>query len=143
MKSFPPKRYMPIALAALFFSPLTETGMAATAHGQDSRYDGGTKLFERYCSKCHGEKADGNGRMARLYRKLHTQLPTNFTLGIYAERTGAYLRQIITQGGEANRMSHFMPPFGQELSPEDIDELVYFIQKTPELTGYPRERTHD
>lgn len=111
--------------------------MAATTHGQDPRYDNGAKVFEHYCSKCHGEKADGNGRMTKLYRKLHSQLPSNFTLGMYTDRTGEYLRKIITHGGEANRMSHYMPPFGQELSPENIEDLIHFIQKTPELTGYP------
>jgi mono/diheme cytochrome c family protein len=116
---------------------LTQNAIAGSGNATDPQYQRGSQVFKNYCSKCHGEKADGNGRMSKLYRKLHAQLPSNFTLGMYTDRTGAYLRKIITEGGEANKMSHYMPPFGQELTAENIDDLIHFIQQTPELTGYP------
>ena len=66
-------------------------------------------------------KADGEGRMVkRLYRKLKIQL-----------------HRIITHGGENNAMSKYMPPFGDELSDENIGDLVRFIKKAPEKYARP------
>jgi len=106
--------------------------------GDDVKFERGKQLFDKYCSRCHGKKADGEGRMVkRLYRRIGTQLPSNFTLGVYSERPEDYLRKIIVDGGENNAMSKYMPPFGSELSEEDVDDLVYLIKQAPER--YARE----
>ncbi|HEX22255.1 MAG TPA: cytochrome c [Chromatiales bacterium] len=110
--------------------PIAPAQTKADAEGQ---YERGEKLFSTYCVRCHGKNADGEGRMVkRLYRKLKTQLPSNFTLGIYSDRPAEYLHKIITNGGENHSMSKYMPPFGEELSAKNIDDLVHFIRKTPE-----------
>ncbi len=107
--------------------------IASTQPEAEARFERGQKLFTTYCSRCHGENADGEGRMVkRLYRRLKTQLPSNFTLGIYADRPAEYLRKIIANGGENHSMSKYMPPFGEELSAENIDDLVHFVKKAPE-----------
>lgn len=107
--------------------------LALAQAGTETQFERGEKLFATYCSRCHGKKADGEGRMVkRLYRRLKTQLPSNFTLGIYADRPAEYLHKIITNGGENHSMSKYMPPFGEELSAGEIDDLVHFIKKTPE-----------
>ena len=117
----------------LLLSATLPIASAQTRGDAEAQYERGKKLFSTYCTRCHGKDADGEGRMVkRLYRKLKTQLPSNFTLGIYSDRPVEYLRKIITSGGENNSMSKHMPPFGEELSAENIDDLVYFIRKTPE-----------
>ena len=108
--------------------------------GADPTFQAGKKTFGRYCAKCHGKGADGEGRMARLYRKLQTQLPSNFTIGVYLSRPDIYLREVISKGGAASAMSQYMPPFGEELSHEQIDNLVHFIKRTPELHGFSPEK---
>ena len=119
-----------LALMLLVAGPLA---MAQTDSGGDARFGRGQKLYDRYCARCHGKEADGEGRMVkRLYRKKGTQLPSNFTLSVYADRPAAYLRKIIVEGGENNDMSKYMPPFGQELSPRDVDDLIYLIKLVPE-----------
>ena len=121
---------MPLALLLSATPPIAS---AQTEADTEVQYERGKKLFTTYCTRCHGKNADGEGRMVkRLYRKLKTQLPSNFTLGIYSDRPAKYLRKIITSGGENNSMSKYMPPFGEELSDENIDDLVHFIKKAPE-----------
>lgn len=123
-------RILSLALMLSATLPLASTQTKADAAAQHER---GEKLFTTYCARCHGKNADGEGRMVkRLYRKLKTQLPSNFTLGIYADRPAEYLHKIIRYGGENNAMSKYMPPFGEELSDENIDDLVHFIKKASE-----------
>lgn len=115
---------------------------AETDAHPDAQIERGERLFDKYCTRCHGEKADGEGRMVkRLYRKKGTQLPTNFTIQLYADRTDEYLRTIITQGGEANDMSRYMPPFGEELSTQDVDDLVVFVKVVAENRAKPEKST--
>lgn len=107
--------------------------IASAQPDAEAQFKRGEKLFAAYCAHCHGKNADAEGRMVkRLYRKLKTQLPNNFTLGIYADRPAEYLHKIITNGGENHSMSKYMPPFGEELSTENIDDLAHFIKKAPE-----------
>ncbi len=122
-----------LRILTLLFSTTLPLAAAQSKADGEAQYERGKKLFTTYCARCHGKHADGEGRMVkRLYRKLKTQLPSNFTLGIYADRPAQYLHKIITHGGENNAMSKYMPPFGEELSDENIDDLVHFIKKIPE-----------
>lgn len=125
-------RLMALALLLLAVSPIASAQPLAA---QDAQYERGKKLFGSYCARCHGKDADGEGRMViRLYRRMQTQLPSNFTLSTYTDRPSEYMRKIITEGGENNAMSKYMPPFGQELSTKNIDDLIYFIHLIPQRT---------
>ena len=122
---------LPITLLS-FSQPL----LAATALSDDPQFQRGKKTFERYCAKCDGKKANGEGRMTKLYRRKREQLPTNFTTGTYIDRPEDYLRMIITDGGEKHSMSKYMPPFGEEINHAGVDDLIHFIKRTPELHGF-------
>ena len=120
------RHILPLILLACATIPASASEAMTEANAQ---HDRGEKLFGKYCSRCHGKKADGEGRMVkRLYRKKGTQLPTDFTIPLYADRTDEYLRKIISEGGEAHSMSKYMPPFGEELSEKDVNDLVYFVK---------------
>ncbi len=86
------------------------------------------KTYKHYCSKCHGENADGRGRMARMYLRLQVVGPTNFRIGYFNDRPDAYLRKMITEGGEVNERSRYMPPFKDELTPQQIEHLIKLIK---------------
>jgi mono/diheme cytochrome c family protein len=90
----------------------------------------GLEIFHFHCSRCHGRTAEGDGRFAIIYRRLHSSLPSNFTMGYFESRPAAYLKTIISDGGEANQRSKYMPPFGDALNSREIDLLVKIIQKT-------------
>lgn len=81
----------------------------------------GAIVFRTYCALCHGYKADGNGRAARNY----SPRPANLVLTTASDD---YKRRIIRQGGAALGRSQFMPPWGNELTEEQIEDVVYYLR---------------
>ncbi|MEM7183412.1 MAG: cytochrome c [Spirochaetota bacterium] len=79
----------------------------------------GKKLFKTYCVLCHGEKGDGKGRLA--VGKIPP--PANLTI---SKLTDAAKKKIITGGGESVGRSPFMPPWGQQLSEQEILDLIAY-----------------
>ena len=96
-----------------------------------------TKIYKRYCAKCHGKQGKGDGRMNKLYLKLRINAPSNFTIGYFEDRPVDYLKRIISEGGETNDRSKYMPPFVNELSEDKIDLLVKLIKVTGEMRKMP------
>ena len=80
----------------------------------------GNIVFNNYCVLCHGVKADGKGRAARLYNPK----PANLVL---SDKNDQYKELIIRQGGKALGRSQFMPPWGEELTDEQINDVVHFL----------------
>ena len=80
----------------------------------------GNIVFMHYCILCHGANADGTGRAARLY----TPKPANLLL---STKNDAYRELIIRQGGEAIGRSRFMPPWAEELTKEQITDVVAYL----------------
>jgi len=81
----------------------------------------GTIVFMNYCATCHGGNADGLGRAARLY----TPKPANLRTSLMPD---AYKEGIIRRGGQAMGRSEFMPPWGQELTDEQIRDVVAYLR---------------
>jgi mono/diheme cytochrome c family protein len=81
----------------------------------------GNIVFKNYCILCHGAKADGAGRAAKLY----TPKPANLVL---SDKNDEYKELIIRQGGAALGRSEFMPPWGNELTHEQIADVVAYLR---------------
>jgi len=77
-------------------------------------------VFKTNCVLCHGIHADGNGRAARNYNPR----PANLRL---SDKSDQYKEMIIRNGGGAMGRSAFMPPWGQELTDEQIRDVVYYL----------------
>lgn len=92
--------------------PLKETALAAEYRGK--------LVFGRYCYLCHGVNADGNGRKAKMYNPR----PANLLL---SDKNDAYKALIIRRGGAAMGRSEFMPPWGEELTDEQIADVVIYL----------------
>lgn len=75
-------------------------------------------VFKNYCAVCHGERGDGRARAAKLYSRVN--------LSIQA-RPAAYYEKIVRQGGEAIGASPFMPPWRDELTDEQIADVISFL----------------
>ncbi|MES2354451.1 MAG: cytochrome c [Pseudomonadota bacterium] len=90
----------------------------------------GSIVFTHYCSLCHGVTAEGNGRAARLY----TPRPANLVL---SEKNDAYKELIIRRGGEAMGRSQFMPPWGKELTDEQIADVIAYLHS---INRYKEEK---
>ncbi|MBI3546559.1 MAG: cytochrome c [Gammaproteobacteria bacterium] len=77
-------------------------------------------VYKTHCVLCHGINADGNGRAARNYNPP----PANLRL---STKNDQYKEMIIRNGGAAMGRSAFMPPWGQELTDEQIRDVVYYL----------------
>lgn len=101
--------------------------VAATARpllardGPDAQAFRGSLVFFNYCVTCHGPNADGNGRAARLYDPRPANLRAS-------DKNLAYMRLIVRRGGKAMGRSEFMPPWGEELTDEQIDDVTAYLQ---------------
>ena len=89
--------------------------------GADATAFRGSLVFFNYCVTCHGPNADGNGRAARLYDPRPANLRAS-------DKTEEYMRLIVRNGGKAMVRSEFMPPWGEELTDEQISDVVAYLQ---------------
>ncbi|NRF70676.1 cytochrome c [Aquincola sp. S2] len=119
-------------VAALVAALLVATAAGAAA---DKRTDGallprdsrdaavfrGGLVYANYCVTCHGINADGNGRAARL----HTPRPANLRA---SDKNDQYIKLIISKGGEPIGRSPGMPPWAEELTDEQINDVTAFVR---------------
>lgn len=81
----------------------------------------GSLVFSNYCVTCHGALGDGNGRAARLYDIKPANLRTT-------DKNDAYLKLMVVKGGAALGRSQYMPAWGEELTEEQISDVVSFVR---------------
>ena len=80
----------------------------------------GEIVFKTNCILCHGIKGDGKGRASVLFDPP----PANLTL---SDKNDEYKKMIITLGGEAMARSPDMPIWGEQLSEQQIDDVVAYL----------------
>lgn len=81
----------------------------------------GEVVFKTNCVLCHGVKGDGKGRASVLYDPP----PANLTL---SDKNDLYKEMIITNGGAAMGRSAVMPVWGEQLSPQEIKDVVVYLR---------------
>ncbi len=101
------KSVMAICLLALFSS----------AHADDPA---GKGTYMKFCSKCHGEDANGRGKDAYKYKPA----PTNFTAGLAPRE---YYVEMTKKGGKAMDRSEDMPDWSSDLSDQQIQQVVDYV----------------
>jgi mono/diheme cytochrome c family protein len=89
--------------------------------GADAAVFRGGVVFANYCVTCHGINADGNGRAARLYNPRPANLRAS-------DKNEQYMLLIIRNGGQAIARSQFMPPWGSELTDEQMRDVVSYLR---------------
>jgi mono/diheme cytochrome c family protein len=102
------------ALVAPFGERANDAAAAPSARG--------AVIFAKYCAVCHGESGAGDGRAASLQKVA----PANLLL---STRSGEYQLRIVTDGGAALNRSSSMPAWRGELSEEQIQDVVAYIQR--------------
>jgi mono/diheme cytochrome c family protein len=83
----------------------------------------GKHLFAQYCATCHGDEGKGDGQNASNLNPP----PPDLTSAKNA-RDAAYLRRVIAQGSATIGRSPLSPPWGRNLSRQQIDYLVAYCQ---------------
>lgn len=78
----------------------------------------GAIVYKYYCTLCHGEAGDGLSRAKRLHE------PEKLAIGA---GSATYYEQIIRMGGAALGKSPFMPVWQDELSDEQIADVVAYL----------------
>jgi len=114
------------SIALLFCIPAWVT----TATPADPNYPGkttheasvyrGVIVYNHYCVLCHGVNADGAGRAAKLY----SPKPANL---LKSDKNDQYMELIIRRGGKLLGRSEAMPAWGEELTDEQISDVVAFL----------------
>lgn len=84
-------------------------------------------VFKNYCTLCHGERADGSARAAKLYGTHKLAI---------TRHNEDYYTKIIRGGGKAVGKSDFMPPWQNELSEEQIIDVIAYL----EVVSSPQSR---
>lgn len=101
--------------------PGAQTGALLPRDSRDAAVFRGGLVYSSYCVTCHGINADGNGRAARLYTPRPANLRTT-------DKNDAYVELIVRKGGEAIGRSAKMPPWEEELTNEQVRDVVAFIR---------------
>ena len=110
-----------LALDTTTTAAVSNQGALLPRDSTDAKVFRGGLVYSNYCVTCHGYNADGNGRAARLYNPK----PANLRM---SDKNDAYFGLIIRMGGEAMARSPFMPPWGAELTDEQVNDLVTYLR---------------
>jgi len=109
------------ALAEENSPPPRTDGALLPRDSTDAAVFRGGLVYANYCVTCHGINADGNGRAARL----HNPRPANLRA---SDKNDAYIGLIVRRGGEALGRAPGMPPWGEELTDEQINDVTAFVR---------------
>lgn len=78
----------------------------------------GSLVYRAYCLGCHGETGDGTARATKLYGVARLKI---------GPMSRADYQEIVLVGGEALGKSPYMPPWRDELSKEQIEDVVTYL----------------
>lgn len=81
----------------------------------------GEVVFKTNCILCHGTNGNGKGRAATLFNPPPADLTRS-------DKNDDYKRMIVTLGGEAMGRSAAMPAWGAQLSAQEIDDVIHYLQ---------------
>lgn len=104
------ERVLPRELAAkVFRNPVPST---------PASLENGKRLYETYCSLCHGPEGKGGGAVAAKFIP-----PPDLTLPLFVERTDGFIYETIRSGGP------LMPAQGEALTPQERWDIVNYVRK--------------
>lgn len=114
------------SLVGLSFLTQTAPGAAATAK----------ENFDWYCAQCHGPKGAGDG--INSVDDLPVG-PMNLTSAKEMSKfTGPMIVKTLTHGGPVNTLDSLMPPWGNRLTTDEIEELMRYVLSLCKEEGCPK-----
>ncbi len=80
----------------------------------------GRALFVQRCATCHGEKADGQSKLAQMLNPK----PANL---LVSQLDSAARNRIVRNGGAAVGRSPVMPNWGTELTETELRDVIAYV----------------
>ena len=110
-----------ILVAGLFLS--FATPVLAQNHAE------GKKVYEAYCTTCHGDRGKGNGPAAQSLPAKPADHTNGAIMNAFSDQ---FLYDVIAKGGTAVGKSSFMPAWGGALNDRQIKDLVAYLRSIAE-----------
>lgn len=89
----------------------------------------GKFIYVKYCVVCHGAEGDGKGFDAFNLQSSFAVQPANFTDSTFMTSVSdEMVTKVITEGGKSINKSQYMPPWGETLTREEIENVVAYIK---------------
>lgn len=85
----------------------------------------GENLYIEKCVLCHGPQGEG-WNWAKKAAKPPVPVPDLATVA--PQRSAQYLFDVVKEGGEAVGKTRFMPPFGFQLSDQEVWDIVAYMR---------------
>ncbi len=85
----------------------------------------GKEIYQERCVLCHGSKGHGWDWGKKVVRP---PIPVPDLVKVVPQRSDDYLLTVIRDGGEAVRLTPFMPAFGFNMSEEDLKDVVAYLR---------------
>lgn len=104
----------------LLFVLMSMTCVAAQAAEPPSAARG-ESVFQTICARCHGPRGDGDSQLA----KLMTVKPANLRV---SRLDAVAMERIVRDGGAAVGRSGAMPAWGQELTPQQLQDVLAYVR---------------
>jgi mono/diheme cytochrome c family protein len=108
-----------LGLVAAVLVPL---GAAAQTPGNPEH---GETLYREKCALCHGAQGQGWDWATKVERP---PVPVPDLAEAAPTRSDQYLFDIVREGGEAVGRTRFMPPFGFQLSDQEVWDVVAYLR---------------
>lgn len=109
-------RVLSFLLTLFMVAPLFAQPKGAAQKGQD--------LYLEKCVLCHGSQGEGWD----WSKKAPPPIPVPDLAKEAPKQSDQYLFDIVKGGGEAVRRTRFMPPFGFDLSDQDVWDVVAYLR---------------
>ena len=113
---------MPALVGLAGVLPLTALAFAQGGRGDPGR---GGELYRERCMLCHGGQGEGWDWSKKVEKP---PVPVPDLAQVAPERSDQYLFDVVKEGGEAVGRSRFMPPFGFQLTDEQVWDLVAYMR---------------
>jgi mono/diheme cytochrome c family protein len=85
----------------------------------------GRELYMEKCVLCHGSQGEGWDWTKKVDKP---PIPVPDLAKASPEQSDQYLFDVVKEGGEAVGKTRFMPPFGFQLSDQEVWDLVAYIR---------------
>ncbi len=109
----------------LFFLILFFIFIIAADAAQRGNQENGRRLYQSFCTQCHGIKGDGSGRKGDA---LDTRPADHTNKEAMSKRTDAELYGIIWYGGKNTSLSELMPSWRNALKEDDVWDIISYIR---------------